>query len=118
MSEFEQVEQPVDDKFKDRLKKAGCDEDKDVFDEGIFVSESNGEEDDEEDDNDFLRQPKTEFEKNLLRINNISQQIDEDTQFLSHDMVRRVFLLFSSVEHVQEFVCIIYYFNCFCTSLF
>lgn len=86
MSELEKVG-PLDDNWLMDRFKASCEEDKDIFDEGISVSESNVEEDeqDENDDNyDFL--PKTEFEKSLVKIDNMTRQIDEDTQFLSHDL--------------------------------
>ena len=95
-AEFEKVHPLDDDWLMDsRFNKASrYTEDKDSFDEGISVSESNveEEEDDDNDDDDendhFLRHPKTEFEKSISKIGNMTRQIDQGTQLLSHDLVR------------------------------
>lgn len=93
-AEFEKV-QPLDDNWlMDRRYDKESRYPEDSFDEGIFVSEPNveEEEEDENDENDdFLRHPKTEFEISLSKIGNITRQIDEDTQLLNHDLVREGF---------------------------
>ena len=64
------------------------DDEKDIFDEGVFVSEFVNDDDDEEDDEyDYIQAPRTAFEKCLSKINDDLRQSEQDTQFLSHDLV-------------------------------
>jgi GTP-binding protein EngB required for normal cell division len=77
-------------------------EEKEAFDEGIFVSEFVNEDDDDDDDDDeydYIREPRTEFEKCLSKMDGVLRQSEQDAQFLSHDLV--------SIRNLERFVLII-----------
>ena len=64
------------------------DEEKDVFDEGVFVSEFVNDDDDQDDDEyDYIQERRTPFEKCLSKIDDDLRQSEQDAQFLSHDLV-------------------------------
>jgi hypothetical protein len=70
-------------------------EDKEAFDEGVFVSEFVND-DEDEDDFDYIREPRTEFEKCLSKIDGVLQQSEQDMQCLGHDLVSLHCLYFTS----------------------
>ena len=86
-------------------------EEKEAFDEGIFVSGSVGDDEDDYDDDyndDFTREPRTEFEKSSSKMDGVLRQAEHDTQFLSHDLVsvliKRISLLPASLYVVISLV--------------
>ena len=62
-------------------------EDREAFDEGVFVSEFVDDEDDDDSDFDYIREPRTEFEKCLSKMDGVLRQSEHDAQNLSHDLV-------------------------------
>ena len=62
-------------------------EEKDIFGEGVFVSEFVNDEDDDDDEYEYIREPRTEFEKSVAKVDMVLRQSEQDTQFLSHDLV-------------------------------
>lgn len=83
------------------------DEEKDVLDEGVFVSEFVNDDDDEDDDAyDYIQAPRTAFEKCLSKIDDDLRQSEQDTQFLSHDLVS-VYTAFLSLQPYYVVMCCI-----------
>ena len=64
-------------------------EDKEAFDEGVFVSEFVNDDEDDDDDYeyDYIREPRNEFEKALSKMDGVIRQSEQDAQNLSHDLV-------------------------------